>query len=68
MQPILVNNFVEMWPLEIRTIKQKDESVLIALTQWSGAMNFQHAMTVEQAIDMAKKILEVAYELQEVAA
>ena len=68
MQPILVNNFVEMWPLEIRTIKQKDESVLIALTQWSGAMNFQHAMTVEQAIDMAKKILEVAYELQEATA
>ena len=68
MQPILVNNFVEMWPLEIRTIKQKDESVLIALTQWSGAMNFQHAMTVDQAIDMAKKILEVAYELQEATA
>ena len=67
MQPILVNNFVEMWPLEIRTIKQKDESVLIALTQWSGAMNFQHAMTVEQAKDMAKQILELAYSLEATA-
>ena len=65
MQPILIDNFCEMWPLEIRTIKQKDDTVLIALTQWSGAMSFQHTMTIEQAIDMAKKILEVAYELQE---
>lgn len=68
MQPILIDNFCNGAPMQIRTIEQTDAEPLIALTQFSGAMTFHHAMTVEQAIDMAKKILEVAYELQEVTA
>lgn len=67
MQPILIDNFCGLSPLQIRTIEQPEAQPLIALTQYSGAMTFQHAMTVEQAKGMAKQILELAYSLEATA-
>lgn len=64
MQPILIDNFCGHSPLQIRTIKLPEAQPVIALTQFSGAMNFQHAMTIDQAKEMAKQILEIAYKLE----
>ena len=64
MQPILIDNFCGHSPLQIRTIEQPEAQPLIALTQFAGAVSFQHAMTVEQAKDMAKHLLELAYSFE----
>ena len=64
MQPILINNFCGHSPLQIRTIEQTEAEPLIALTQFAGAVSFQHAMTIEQAKEMAKQILELAYSIE----
>ena len=64
MQPILIDNFCGHSPLQIRTIAQPEAQPLIALTQFAGAVSFQHAMTIDQAKEMAKQILELAYKLE----
>ena len=64
MQPILINNFCEGQPLQLRTIAQTDAKPLIAFTQFSGGMTFNHAMSIDQAKDMAKQILKLAYAIE----
>ena len=64
MQPILIDNFCGHSPLQIRTIEQTETEPLIAFTQFSAGMTFNHAMTIDQAKEMAKQILELAYSLE----
>ena len=64
MYPILIDNFCGHSPLQIRMIEQPEAQPLIALTQFAGAVSFQHAMSIDQAKEMAKQILELAYSLE----
>lgn len=48
-----INNFVNSAPVEVEFVNHKDCGKLVNVTQFGGAMHFQHSMRPDQARFMA---------------
>ena len=53
----LIGNFCDTADLEIKNAIHGNSAAFLYLTQYSGSMHFQHAMSIEQARTMADALL-----------
>jgi len=61
----LIPNFTNSDNLELRCMVHDSCGRLVLLVQNAGSLNFQHAMTPEQARDCAAKLLAAADEVEQ---
>ena len=55
-----IPNFVGGSPIDVHTTQSKEYGVLVSISQFGGAMHFQHSMTALQAFSLADALIEAA--------
>lgn len=62
---MLIQNFTEAYALEVKSSKPHgDVPALVCLRHYEGPVSFQHAMTPDQAIQMAAELIRLADEVE----
>lgn len=59
-----IRNFLRGDPISVQGYVSESFGNMVAISQSLGSINFHHAMTPEQAIEMADALLEAAASLQ----
>jgi len=68
MKTTLIKNFVGILPIELSAWKLSGREPVVSINQRGGGMSFQHAMTPDQAREMAAALVALADSFIEVAA
>lgn len=55
-----IPNFVGNNPIDVHTTQSKEHGTLVSISQFGGAMHFQHTMTAVQAYSLADALIEAA--------
>lgn len=59
-----ISNFLRGDPISVQGYISESFGSIVAVSQSMGSLNFHHAMTPAQAIEMADALLEAAASLQ----